>query len=243
MIENHFGREVAEHYDENHGHDEPQQAKAAVEVLQELANGEPALEFAIGTGRIALPLVNAGIPITGIELSEEMVAELRKKEGGKNVPVTIGDMATTRVPGTFNLVFLVFNTITNLTTQDGQTACFQNAAAHLKPGGRFLIETSVPPLQQLPVGETQRVFDRSESHWGVDDIDVTTQRCTSHHIWIDEEGMRRFSLPFRYVWPSELDLMARIAGLQLEHRWADWDRRPFTKESGSHISVWRKPST
>ena len=242
MIHNHFGPEIAEHYDENHRHDEPQQAKAAVKVLQDLAHGERALEFAIGTGRIALPLVKAGTPVNGIELSEEMVAELRKKEGGEDIPVTIGDMATAKVPGAFNLVFLVFNTITNLTTQDAQTACFENAAAHLKPGGRFLIETFVPPLQRLPVGETQMAFDRSDSHWGVDDIDVTTQRCTSHHIWIDEEGMRRFSLPFRYVWPSELDLMARIAGLQLEHRWADWDRSPFTKESGSHISVWRKPS-
>ncbi len=238
--DDYFTHTVADYYDQDHSAGNLETLDTAVSVLKDLTAGGPALEFAIGTGRIAIPLVEQGVEVSGIELSQAMVDKLRAKEDGSEIPVTIGDMATTVVEGGFSLVFLVFNTFSNLVSQEAQLSCFKNAAAHLQPGGRFLVENAVPPLQRLPVGETRLAFDRTEHHWGIDEIDVVSQQCTSHHVWMDDGGVRHFSLPFRYVWPSELDLMAHMAGLVLEHRWASWDRATFTCLSNSHISVWRK---
>lgn len=212
-----------------------------VDVLAELAGGRPALEFAVGTGRVALPLVERGVAVTGIELSPAMVAVLQAKPGGDALPVVIGDMATTRVEGSFGLVYLVFNTITNLLTQDAQVACFENAVAHLAPGGSFVVECFVPALRRLPPGETFVAFDVSPTHIGVDAYDVVGQHLVSHHTTIRDGVADVSSGRFRYVWPSELDLMARIAGLRLAHRWADWDRSDFTADSPSHVSVWTRP--
>jgi len=237
-----FGDDVAADYDRIHGLGDTAVDQLALGVLQELASGGDALEFAIGTGRIALPLHARGVPVTGIELSKAMVAKLREKEEGPAIDVTIGDMATTRLGTTFSLVFLIFNTIDNLTSQAAQVACFENAAAHLKPGGRFVIETLVPPIQKVPFGETKLAFSRSDQHWGIDEFDVVTQHYTSHHVRFENGTHRQVSVPFRYAWPGEFDLMARIAGLELEHRWAGWDKSEFTRTSKSHVSVWRKPA-
>jgi SAM-dependent methyltransferase len=210
-----------------------------VDVLTELAGDGPALEFAIGTGRVALPLAARGVPVHGLELSRSMVAKLREKPGGDAISVTIGDMSSTEVEGgPFSLVYLVFNTIGNLTTMDGQVACFRNAARHLRPGGCFLIEVGVPDLQRLPPGEAFHVFDKSEAHVGIDEYDVAHHGLISHHFDLVDGTWQLFSIPFRYVWPAELDLMARLAGMRLRERWADWDRSPFTSESRSHVSVW-----
>jgi hypothetical protein len=170
-----------------------------------------------------------------------MVARLREKPGAGAVGVTIGDFATTRVPGAFRVVYLVFNTIMNLLTQDEQVACFENAAAHLEPGGCFVIEVGVPDLQRLPRGETFQPFSVTATHVGFDEYDVATQRAASHHYWIDGDRVQVDVYPFRYAWPSELDLMARIAGLTLRERWAGWNRQPFTSSSTNHVSVWEKP--
>lgn len=213
---------------------------ATVGVLADLARGGPALELAIGTGRIALPLAERGIPVHGIELSPAMVDELRRKEGGDRIPVTIGDMATTRVPGEFRLVFLVFNTITNLLTQAEQVACFRNAAAHLEPGGSFVVETFVPQLRRLPPGSTFVSFDVSPDHVGIDEYDVVHQRLVSHHTWFGPDGVRRGASRHRYAWPAEYDLMAESADLEPVARWGGWDRSPFTADSPSHVSVWRR---
>jgi len=234
-----FDEPAAEKYDRRH-HTPESEITQIVATLQALAAGGDALEFAIGTGRIALPLAAAGTPVTGMELSTAMVREMRRKPGSANIPVEIGDMCNTRVSGNFALVFLVFNTIDNLTTQEAQVACFENAARHLSSSGRFVVETQVPPLHRLPAGETTIAYDVSKSHWGVDQFDIATQTYTSHHVWFTPEGTETFAAPFRYAWPAELDLMARLAGLTLEHRWADWDQRAFTPESTKHISVWRK---
>jgi SAM-dependent methyltransferase len=213
-----------------------------VTFLAELAGGGRALEFAIGTGRVALPLAQRGVDVQGIDLSEAMVARLRAKPGGDGIPVTIGDVATTRLEGSFSLVYLVYNTIANLTSQAMQVACFRNAAAHLEPGGRFVIEVSVPDLRRLPPGEVFRVFDAGiDGHWGIDEYDVATQGLVSHHLWIEDGRVERFSAPFRYVWPAELDLMAQIAGMTLRERWDGWTKEPFTNESRSHVSVWETP--
>lgn len=236
----HFGPEIAAHYDRDHGGDDLETVAATVAFLSRFADEGPVLEFAVGTGRIALPLAAQGIEVHGIELSPAMVAELRTKSGGETLPVTIGDMATTHVDGAFCLVYLVFNTISNLTSQDAQVACFENAAAHLRPGGHFVVENAVPPLQRLAPGTTQLAFDCSGGHSGIDEINVATQDCVSHHVWFEDGAVRRLSLPFRYVWPSELDLMARIAGLTLVERWQGWTGTPFTGRSESHVSVWRK---
>ncbi|MBU1314660.1 MAG: class I SAM-dependent methyltransferase [Alphaproteobacteria bacterium] len=235
-----FSEAVAKTYDEVHGRLDPALIHQTVEVLYQLAEGKAVLEFAIGTGRIALPLCERGCPVTGVELSRSMVAELTKKKAVSGIKVHIGDMTTTRVEGKFSLVFLVFNTIDNLTTQEAQIACFRNAAEHLQPGGRFLIETQVPPIQTLPFGESLSAFACSPRHMGVDDIDIATQCYTSNHVWIDGDSMTSLTIPFRYVWPSELDLMAKLARLELEHRWSDWGKSPFDRLSKSHISVWRK---
>lgn len=235
-----FGPEVAARYDNNE-RSAPEHVDPAVDLLVALAAGGAALEFAIGTGRIALPLSQRGVAVEGIELSRAMVARLREKENSQPIPVTIGDMATTRIEGRFALVYLVFNTISNLTTQDAQVACFENAAAHLAPGGRFVIEMGVPALRTLPPGKTLRAFSHGDSHWGIDAFDVANQHLTSHHVWLNDDGSYdRFAVPFRYAWPAEFDLMARIAGMTLENRWSGWKGEPFDSESESHVSVWRK---
>ena len=200
-----------------------------------------ALEFAVGTGRVALPLSGRGVPVAGIELSPDMAAVLRAKPGAAAVPVTIGDMASTRVPGAYSLVYLVFNTIMNVTTQDEQVAVFENAAAHLAHGGRFVVEVGLPAIAGLPATELGRVFDVSPGHVGIDTIDDPVAQITSSHHWTLIDGQwRRSSAPYRYVWPSELDLMARIAGFRLEHRWAGWDKSPFTGSSTSQVAVYQK---
>ena len=201
-----------------------------------------ALELGIGTGRIALPLAQKGVLVHGIDLSEAMVARLRAKPGGDQVGVTIGDFATTRVDDSFSVAYLVFNTIMNLTTQAAQVACFRNVAAHLEPGGTFVIEVGIPDLQRLPPGETYVVFDFSETHWGIDEYDVARQGLVSHHFQLVDGKVERSSGPFRYVWPSELDLMAELAGMRLHERWGGWKREPFTSDSRSHVSVWQKPT-
>jgi SAM-dependent methyltransferase len=213
-----------------------------VDLLAELAGSGRALELGIGTGRIALPLAQRGVPVHGIELSNAMAARLRAKQAGEDVGVTIGDFATATVDGTFSVAYLVFNTILNLTTQAAQVACFCNVAAHLEPGGCFVIEVGVPGLRELPPGETYHVFHMSENRWGIDEYDVANQGLTSHHFEIVDGRLERFSVPFRYAWPSELDLMAQLAGMRLRDRWSGWKREPFTSESGKHVSVWEKPS-
>jgi len=215
---------------------------ATTSFLAGYASGGRALEFAVGTGRVAVPLHSRGVEVSGIEYSEPMVERLREKTA--DIPVAIGDMATTRVDGDFALVYLVFNTIGNLYTQDAQVECFRNAARHLAPGGRFVIEVGIPALRRLPPGQAAVPFDVSEEHIGFDTYDLTTQRAVSHHYMRRADGAYRYAPHnYRYVWPSELDLMARLAGMEFEARFADWERNPFTAESTSHVSVWRKPAT
>ena len=211
-----------------------------IDFLVELAGSGRALELGIGTGRIALPLAQRGVPVHGIELSKAMVARLRAKPDGGEIGVTIGDFATTTVDGTFSVAYLVFNTILNLTTQAAQVACFRNVAAHLEPGGCFVIEVGVPGLQRLPPGDTVRAFHVSETRWGFDEYDVAIQGLTSHHFEVVDGRVERFSAPFRYAWPSELDLMAQLAGMRLRERWSGWKREPFTSDSRKHVSVWEK---
>ena len=238
-----FDERVAARYDESSADMfDPAVVDPVVDLLVELAGSGCALELGIGTGRIALPLAQRGVPVHGIELSKAMVARLRAKPGGDDIPVAIGDFATTTVDGTFSLAYLVFNTIGNLTTQAAQVACFRNVAAHLEPGGRFLVEVGVPALQRLPPGETFRVFHVSETKWGFDEYDVATQALTSHHLEVVEGRLERFSVPFRYVWPAELDLMAELAGMSIRERWSGWKREPFTSDSREHVSVWEKPA-
>jgi SAM-dependent methyltransferase len=202
-----------------------------------------ALELGVGTGRLALPLSRRGVRVHGVELSADMVEQLLGQEGAADVPVTLGDMATTRAAGLEGrcaLVYLVRNTIMNLTSQDAQVACFRNAAAHLQIGGSFVVEVIVPELRRLPPGERVHAFTVTPTHLGFDEFEPATQSSWSHHYWVTESGFETFSAPFRYVWPAELDLMARLAGMTLRERWADWDRSPFTSESRSHVSVWEK---
>jgi SAM-dependent methyltransferase len=240
--EDYFGEEVAARYDASNGEEfEPAAIEATVDFLTELAGAGAALELAIGTGRVALPLSQRGVRVAGIDLSEAMVSKLRTKPGGDEIEVAIGDFATTRVESTFRLAYLVFNTINNLTTQDEQVACFENAAAHLAPGGCFVIEVGVPKLRSLPPGQRYVPFDVSDDHVGVDEYDVLNQGLISHHLTLVDGVWRRRSIPFRYAWPAELDLMARIAGLRLRERWSGWKREPFTAESAKHVSVWQKP--
>jgi hypothetical protein len=194
----------------------------------------------IGTGRIALPLDRRGVAVHGIELSPAMVARLRAQPGADAIGVTAGDFATTRVDRTFPLAYPVRNTITNLVTQDEQVACFHTVAAHLRPGGLFVIDNYIPELQRIPPGETTRVFTRTANHLGFEEYDLAAQVAISHHHWMIDGEVRTFSSPHRYLWPSELDLMARLAGMVLRERWSDWHRAPFTSESRSHISVWEK---
>lgn len=237
-----FDEQIAARYDETSGQMyRPEVLDPAVDFLAQLAGDGDALEFGVGTGRVALPLAARGVPLHGIDISEPMLDELLRKPGAERIGVTAGDFANTRVEGTFRLAYLVFNTITNLTTQDEQVACFRNAAAHLESGGCFVIEVGVPDLRRLPPGERVRAFDVSPAHLGFDEYtDYTGQILYSHHYWPDEGSLRTFSAPYRYVWPSELDLMARLAGMTLRERWAGWSREPFTDESTSHVSVWEK---
>jgi SAM-dependent methyltransferase len=241
VAQDHFGEGVAERYDDALGElSDPAAVEPVVDFLAALAGEGAALELGVGTGRIALPLARRGIRVHGIDLSEAMVAVLRTKPGGADIDVTIGDFATTRVAGTFRLAYLVFNTIMNLTTQNEQVACFENVAAHLEPGGTFVIEVVVPALQRLPRGETLQPLYATDTHVGVDQIDVVTQGLTSHHYALRDGDPVRTSVPCRYVWPSELDLMARVAGLVPAGRWGGWRREPFTSESTMHVSVWAR---
>jgi SAM-dependent methyltransferase len=238
-----FDEDVAARYDDpDWDMFSPEVLDPTADLLAELAGNGRALELGIGTGRVALPLAERGVEVHGIDLSRAMVAKLREKPGGERIPVEIGDFASTRVDGTFTLAYLVFNTINNLTTQAEQVACFRNAAAHLEPGGCFLIEVGVPQLQRLPPGETFLVFDVSETHWGFDEYDVLNQGLVSHHFTLVDGRIRRLAIPFRYVWPAELDLMAELAGMSLRDRWSGWKREPFTSESRKHVSVWEKPA-
>lgn len=241
-----FPESVATDYDDPGGSNDPAVITPAVDLLAELAAGGPALEFAVGTGRIAAPLASRGVPVSGIELSRAMAGRIAAKPGGDAVSVTIGDMTSTRVPGEFALAYLVFNTISNVTTQDGQVDVFRNAAAHLRPGGVFLIEVGVPDLRRLPPGQDTVPFTvapgaEGGGYVGFDQYDVVTQEFSSNHVTVTPDGAGRFyRIPFRYAWPAEMDLMARIAGLRLKHRWSDWDRSAFTADSTKHVSVWEK---
>jgi SAM-dependent methyltransferase len=219
----------------------PEVLEPTVEFLGRRAGSGAALEFAIGTGRVGIPLAARGVPTTGIELSEPMVQQLRRKVDEATLPVVVGDMATTTVAGQFSLVYLVWNSISNLRTQEEQVDCFRNAARHLSPGGRFVIELWVPSLRRLPPGQLAVPFSVTEGHLGFDTYDLVTQGTTSHHYHRDSDGTVRYDAGnFRYIWPAECDLMARLAGMELEERYADWDESPFTSDSESHISVWRK---
>jgi SAM-dependent methyltransferase len=239
-----FDERVAARYDESSSEMfAPEALEPAVDFLAALAADGRALELGIGTGRIALPLTGRGVEVHGIDLSQAMVARLREKPGGEEIPVTIGDFATTRVDGVFSLAYLVFNTINNLTTQAEQVACFRNVAAHLEPAGCFVIEVGVPELRRLPPGETMHVFDASDGHWGIDEYDLVNQGLVSHHFSVVDGAIERVSMPFRYVWPSELDLMAELAGMRLRERWSGWKREPFTGESRNHVSVWEMPAS
>jgi SAM-dependent methyltransferase len=219
---------------------EPAVVEPAVSFLADLARSGSGLELGIGTGRIALPLSRRGVRVHGIELSPAMIARLQAKPGADRIGVTIGDFTTAKVDGTFGLAYLVRNTIMNVTTQDGQVECFRNVAAQLEPGGCFVIEVIVPELQRLPPGENVRAFTVTPRHLGFDEYDIAAQGLVSHHYWVVNGELETFSAPFRYVWPAELDLMARLAGMTLRERWSDWKREPFTSDSRSHISVWQK---
>ena len=244
MPEDHFGERVAERYDESSAElFAPAAVDPVVDFLAGLAGDGAALELGVGTGRIALPLAERGVPVHGIDLSEAMVARLRAKPGGERIGVSVGDFATTTVDGRFSVAYLVFNTINNLTSQDEQVACFQNVAAHLEPGGCFVIEVGVPALQRLPPGETVRAFAVSPDRLGFDEYDVVSQGLISHHYSVVDGELEVSSVPFRYVWPAELDLMARLAGMTLRERWSGWAREPFTSDSTSHVSVWEKPAS
>jgi SAM-dependent methyltransferase len=241
--EGYFGERVAAVYDQHSGAMfDPAVVGPAADRLAELAGDGAALEFAIGTGRIALPLAERGVRVSGIDNSAAMLARLREKPGAERVEAVVGDMATTRVDGDFSLVYLVFNTIFNLTTQDGQVACFVNAAAHLVSGGRFVIEARVPELQRLPLGQTVLPWRADPSGLSFYVYDIVTQRLGGQHYYLEEDGSLRPSpTEMRYAWHSELDLMARLAGMELEARWGGWDREPFTGLSPAHVSVYRKP--
>jgi SAM-dependent methyltransferase len=239
--EGYFGERLAAVYDEHSASMfDPAVVGPAVERLAALAEGGRVLEFAIGTGRIALPLAERGVPVAGIDNSGAMLERLREKPGAERVETSVGDMAATRVDGEFSLVYLVFNTIFNVTTQDGQVACFQNAAAHLRSGGRFVIEARVPELQRLPLGQTVLPWRADPDALSYYVYDVVSQRLSGRHYYLQEGRIQPSPIEMRYAWPSELDLMARLAGMRLEHRWGGWSREPFTALSPSHVSVYAK---
>jgi SAM-dependent methyltransferase len=237
----HFNKQVAASYDESWAKMfDPGIVDPVVDFLAGLASDGSALELGIGTGRIALPLTQLGVEVHGIEISKSMIAQLRVKPGGNDIDVTIGDFATARVGRSFTVVYLVFNTIMNLTTQEAQIACFRNVAAHLQPGGCFVIEVLVPDLQRLPTGETVRAWEVSDKRLGFDEYKVSEQGLTSHHFNLVDGNWEYFSMPFRYVWPSELDLMAELAGMKLRERWSGWQGEPFTGDSTRLVAVWEK---
>ena len=241
MPKNYFDERIARGYDTREARlFDAAVVEPVVQFLSELAGSGAALELGIGTGRIALPLSERGIRVHGIDLSPEMVEMLLAKPGADRITATVGDFATTKVKGSFRLAYLVRNTICNLTSQDAQVECFRNVAAHLEPGGCFVIEVYIPELRRIPPGETVHAFEITPTHLGFEEYDFATQIAYSHHYWMEDGRAETFSTPFRYVWPSELDLMARIAGMTLRERWSGWMREPFTSESRSHISVWEK---
>jgi SAM-dependent methyltransferase len=238
-----FDERIAASYDESNVENfEPSVVDPVVDFLVENARAGHALELGIGTGRIALPLAQRGVSVHGIELSKAMAAKLRAKPGGEDLGVTIGDFATTTVDGSFSLAYLVCNTIMNLTTQAAQVACFRNVAAHLDPDGCFIIQVMIPELRRLPPGETFHVFTGHEDYWGIDEYDVANQGLVSHHLKVVDGKLETFSVPFRFVWPAELDLMAQLAGMTLRERWSGWKREPFTSDSRQHVSVWEMSS-
>lgn len=243
MSRDYFDEPIAARYDERWASlAEADVVDPTLDFLAALAGTGAALELGVGTGRIALPLSARGVRVHGIDLSPAMLERLRAKPGAERIGLTIGDFASTTVDERFTLAYLVRNTIANLTSQDRQVDCFRNVAAHLEPGGHFVIELYVPELRRLPPGETFHVFDVSASHFGFEEYDVATQIAYSHHYWVQDGQLETFSAPFRYVWPSELDLMARLAGMTLSQRWSTWTREPFTHESRSHVSVWETAS-
>jgi SAM-dependent methyltransferase len=236
-----FGERVAAVYDERSASMfDPAVVGPAVDMLAELAGDGRALEFAIGTGRIALPLAERGVRVAGIDNSEAMVARLRDKAGAERIDAVVGDMAATRLDGEFSLVYLVFNTIFNLVTQDGQVACFENAAAHLRSGGRFVIEARVPELQRLPLGQTVLPWRADPGGISAYVYDVVTQRLSGQHYHFIDGRVETSPTEMRYAWPAELDLMARLAGMRLADRWGGWRREPFTALSPSHVSVYER---
>lgn len=238
-MQNVFTGVVAARYDEDCAEiSTPEALAPMLDVLEELAVGGPALEFAVGTGRVGLPLASRGVPVTGIELSEDMVAELRRKPGGEALPVVVGDMATTRVPGTFSLVYLVFNTLSNLIEQDEQVACLANAAAHLAPGGVFVVEQGEPDLRRFPPGAIAVPFEISDEHLGFDTYDLVAQRLTSHHYRVGDRELT--ASHHRWAWFGEMDLMARMAGMRLRERWADWDRTAPDNNRTGRVSIYVK---
>jgi SAM-dependent methyltransferase len=237
-----WGADIAEVYDETYAEGFDRAVlDPVVDLLADLARGGPAVEFAVGTGRVALPLAERGLPVRGIELSPHMAERLRAKPGAESVPVMIGDMTTTRVPGSFSLVYLVANTIMNVTTQEEQVAVFVNAAEHLEPGGCFVVEVMVPQVQHVPPGDTTRVFRLDPDHVGIETFDDLAGQIAWSHHWMEVQGrLVRHSAPYRYVWPSELKLMGVIAGFRLKDRWANWQCEPFTSDSTSQIAVFEK---
>ncbi|HEY1446507.1 MAG TPA: class I SAM-dependent methyltransferase [Acidimicrobiales bacterium] len=246
MTENFFTGPIAREYKSLWPHlYEPGVVDAAVDLLAGLARGGSALELGVGTGRLALPLSARGVAVHGIELSPDMVDQLRLQEGAEAVGITVGDFSSAKVKGpdgSFSLAYLVRNTIMNLTTQEAQVECFRNVAWHLETGGHFVIEVMVPELRRLPPGTTVRPFMLEPTHLGFEEYDVATQHSVSHHV-VERDGRTEMWSPrFRYVWPAELDLMGRLAGMALRERWSDWDRSPFTSDSRSHVSVWEKTS-
>ena len=238
-----FDEPIAAMYDEDSSIFAPEVVDPVIEFLADLVGDGRALELGIGTGRIALPLAQRGVPVHGIDLSKAMVARLRAKPGCDDIAVAIGDFATTRVDGSFTLAYLVFNTIGNLTTQAAQVGCFRNAAAHLEPGGCFVIEVGLPDLQRLPPGEILQVFHWGDNKWGIDEYDVVTQGLISHHFRVGDGEFKRFSTPFRYVWPAELDLMAQLAGMRLRERWGGWKRSRSRTRVASICRSGRKNAT
>jgi SAM-dependent methyltransferase len=241
VAETYFDEWIAQHYEMLWPElFDPAFVQPNLDFLADLAGSGPALEFGIGTGRIALPLSRGGVRVHGIELSPAMITRLQTQAGAENVGITLGDFATATVDGTFSVVYLLRNTITNLTSQDEQVECFRNAARHLRPGGTFVIENYVPELRRIPPGESTHVFTATPTHIGVGEYDVVNQIEVSRHWWLVDGELKTFSSPHRYVWPCELDLMSQVAGMALRERWSGWHRESFTAESRSHVSVWEK---
>jgi SAM-dependent methyltransferase len=242
MPQNHFVGAAAEFYDATSpGMFEPGLLEATADFLATQTRGGTALEFGIGTGRVALPLSERGTRVHGIDISEDIVAQLRRKPGADRISTTIGDFAEATVDGDFALVYVVYNSISNLLEQSEWVQTFRNAARHLSPGGRFVMELWVPDLRRFPPGASALPYDVSPTHVGFDTIDTATQRGVSHHFFLGRSQFARFDSPFRYAWPAELDLMGELAGMTLCERWGDWDRTPFTSDSTKHVSVWETP--